>query len=861
MANRYWVGGSGSWSATNTANWSASSGGSGGASVPTSSDNVFFNSLSNATAYTVTITAAATCLDFNMSAPLSGNITWAGTLGLSIYGNMSVASTGVTRSFSGAINFTGTSTGLTINCGQNLASAINLSGTGSRTLARAFLTTGIITQTAGTFDTSSTGNYALTYANFLSTGSTTRATYLRASTVTMTGQATFTVSGSNYIFDCGTSNFILSSNNNININANITFYNIRFTNTSLFNLAFQSSFTCNDLTFSARAAAGVGTVSLTAGVIITINGTFSVIGLNASARLFFKSATIGSTVNMIAATTSLFDCDFRDVIASGAATWSGTRIGDCGGNTGITFTTAKTVYFSLAAAGNWSLVAWATTSGGTPNVNNFPLPQDIAIINDASSNSGTTITLNQINSSYNFPTIDASSRTTALTINFASSTGVYYGGLLLSSAVTASNVNAIRFSGRGIYTLTVINNLLSTVVIDNVTGTINLGANLTTSSTSNIDQTSGKFNLNGYTVTASTYLNSGSLARTIIAPGTFSLSGVSGNVWSTASNIIITNPTLLNVIFTGAIASGSTLTVNHNGAGINFATQGGVSGSTIAFRSTALTNNLDFTGTRSTITNVILNISGNINLGTTASFTTGTNPWNLAATSGSKTITTNGITITWPLTKTGAGTYTLADNLLSTKSYNQTNGIFNDGGFNSTFLSITLAGASARTMFINGNMTCLSNWLASGSNAKFIGSGVINMSSGSAISFTGGSFNYDGITLNQGGSGSLTIIGNNRFYNISNTVQPSTILFTGGSTNIFSKFSLNGTVGNLITIGSTTTTKAILKKPSSFIMGANSVDNGNNTGLIFANNIANDNISASYIQAMLTPNNFILLCK
>lgn len=43
MANRYWVGGSGTWNTSNTANWSGSSGGSGGASVPTSSDYVFFD--------------------------------------------------------------------------------------------------------------------------------------------------------------------------------------------------------------------------------------------------------------------------------------------------------------------------------------------------------------------------------------------------------------------------------------------------------------------------------------------------------------------------------------------------------------------------------------------------------------------------------------------------------------------------------------------------------------------------------------------------------------------------------------------------------------------------------------------------
>lgn len=44
MANRYWVGNGGSW--TDTAHWSTTSGGSGGASVPLETDNVFFDGFS-----------------------------------------------------------------------------------------------------------------------------------------------------------------------------------------------------------------------------------------------------------------------------------------------------------------------------------------------------------------------------------------------------------------------------------------------------------------------------------------------------------------------------------------------------------------------------------------------------------------------------------------------------------------------------------------------------------------------------------------------------------------------------------------------------------------------------------------------
>lgn len=51
MANRYWVGGSGDWS--DTAHWSSTSGGAGGASVPTSGDNAFFNASSSTAPFSV----------------------------------------------------------------------------------------------------------------------------------------------------------------------------------------------------------------------------------------------------------------------------------------------------------------------------------------------------------------------------------------------------------------------------------------------------------------------------------------------------------------------------------------------------------------------------------------------------------------------------------------------------------------------------------------------------------------------------------------------------------------------------------------------------------------------------------------
>jgi hypothetical protein len=93
MANRFWVGGTGTWDAANTTNWSATSGGAGGESVPTAADVVIFDGSSGAD--TVTIGAAAVnCLTFNASA-FTGTFAF-GTNKIVIAGNAATVFTGGT---------------------------------------------------------------------------------------------------------------------------------------------------------------------------------------------------------------------------------------------------------------------------------------------------------------------------------------------------------------------------------------------------------------------------------------------------------------------------------------------------------------------------------------------------------------------------------------------------------------------------------------------------------------------------------------------------------------------------------------------------------------------------------------------
>ncbi len=113
MADRYWVGGTGTWNTTSTTNWSATSGGASGASVPTTADNVIFD---QAGTYTVTMIGALACLNITVSA---GVVTFNGfsNPGLTVAGSWStIAGTVWSQAADVIVTFTST-TARTITSG------------------------------------------------------------------------------------------------------------------------------------------------------------------------------------------------------------------------------------------------------------------------------------------------------------------------------------------------------------------------------------------------------------------------------------------------------------------------------------------------------------------------------------------------------------------------------------------------------------------------------------------------------------------------------------------------------------------------------------------------------------------------
>ena len=682
MADRYWILGTGSWSSTNTVNWSDTSGGLGGFSVPTAADNVFFDANSNVGVTAFTVTMANTprvCNDFTASG-LDGVMTLAGSaIGLTVSGSLTFQATNFTRTYTGATIFNATTTGKTVTTnGVAFSGSVEFNGVGGGwTLGSAISCgTSIFGVTNGTFDTSSSGNYAITAGALAGNVSSIRTVNLNASTVTISGASFVTFQSTNLTFNAGTSTINGSNASATFAGGGLTYYNVAFTSTALASPSITGANTFNNLSITGRTTVGIGVLSLSADQ--TINGTFTVSAGTASAyRIQIFSDTFGTTRTLTCAAVSFTDTDFRDITIAGAASpASGTRLGDAKGNSGITFPAAKTVYWRPSGGGSWGSAgsgSWSATSGGALNATQFPLAQDTAIFSTLYPNSGTGVA---ISAAYNIGTIDMSLRTSnTMDLATGSNNLVVIGNWINGTGITLSGTGTLSFANRTSQQITSVGrSFTQPIAINTPSGSVTLQDALTTGTGVTTTLTRGTLDLQSYTLSTGLFNSSNSDTRTIaFGTGQISCTGT-GTVWTTA--------------------------------------------------------------------------------------------------------TTTGLTVT--------------------------------------------------------------------------GTGTISLTSASAKTFAGGSFSYSSVTLNQGGAGALTITGSNTFSNITNTVQPASVLFTAGTTSTFTSFSLSGTSGNLITIGSVTAASHTLSKASGTVSsdflsisrssatggagwyaGANSTDGGNNSGWIF----------------------------
>jgi hypothetical protein len=321
MANRYWVGGSGTWDTTSTTNWSTTDGGAGGASVPTAADSVFFTQVGS---YTVTMTGALTCLDFTTT---NGPVTFtAGTTPtLAISGSLTfVAGTVMGTGISTTFNATTTGKTITTN-GVNYASLITFNGIGGEwTLGSAYTGSSIFVS-AGTFNTA---NYNVSSITFATSSSNAKVINLGSSTVTLSGNINF--AGSNLTFNAGTSQINLTANSAALETIGVTFYNVAWTGAGAGTRLIAGSNTFNTFSVSGTTP----TMNITSGTTQTVT-TFTVNG-TAGVLKIIKSTVAGSraTLSKASGTVTSDYVSIKDSAATGGATWNATNATDAGNNTG-----------------------------------------------------------------------------------------------------------------------------------------------------------------------------------------------------------------------------------------------------------------------------------------------------------------------------------------------------------------------------------------------------------------------------------------------------------------------------------------------------------------------------------------------
>lgn len=633
MANRYWVGGTAAWDGTAGTKWSLTNGGPGGEAVPTAADDVFFSSGSGTVTCTITGARVAKSIDCT---GFTGTLAGATTPALTLSGSLTLVA-GMTVTYAGTTTFNATAT--IISAGKTIG-GVTVSGSGITVTLGDALNLGnrILTVTQGTFTTSAS-NYSVTADSISSSNSNVRTINLNGSTLTLSASSpvVFTTT-TNLTFNAGTSQINVTSTGGTFAGSGRTFYNVTYTANATGSTRILTTFTgvntFNDLSFTAPSSSAITRVIFNANQ--TVSGTLNCAGASALRRIMFETDGIGTTRTITAAAISANDCDFRDITISGAAAGSSpTRAGDCGGNSGITFPVAKTVY-RVGTNTTWpGSSSWALSSGAGGSDNNFPLAQDTAVIDNGTTLSGT-LTADV----FNLGSLDCSTRTNAITLNYASSFSIY-GSYTLGSGVTISGTSEQFFNSVGTQSINTAGKTITFPIFIDVRNTLQLGAALTSSSYFTFFR--GTLSANTYNLTCTTF--SGLLNNVKVlnmGSGTWTLSGT-GTVWdfSTPSNTTLNKETanilLSNTTTTARTFAGGSFTYNK-------LTIGGATG----------TSTLTFTGS-----NTFSELASTKTVAHTLSFTAGTTQtvgaWTITGTVGNVVTIQSATAASHTLTKTGGG--------------------------------------------------------------------------------------------------------------------------------------------------------------------------------------------------------------
>lgn len=551
---RYWVGGTGTWDASDTTHWSDQDGGSGGFSSPTSADDVYFtsNSFSGA-GQTVTLSGAPVCHDVTWTGATNTPTLAFGTNTLTVYGNY----TGINAMLytgTGTLLFAATTTGKTVAfAGATLTMAIVWSGAGGGWTLQDAITQ---TSTASVaFDVVAPGGlfdfgfgFTHTFAGRMRIGGGVIASPNNCTlTITATGNA-FIVVAPNPIFSPNTATLRLTGASP-NLSATTVTYDTNgmslvWAPSATGTLVSSGASTWGSGGFNGHASGTASTVLF--GASHTFVGTVTSTGAAISQRIRIASSVRGVPVSITAGLWANSNVDFEDIAASGTWPADVSMIGDLGGNSGTFVARTPATYWWGADTGSFSdTTKWKLTSGGSA-ANTIPLPQDTARFGPLSfTGASKTVTFDVVRIGSEDWTGATNTPTRTLSVTYTC-----YGSITLISAMTLVGNISVTMSGRGANTITSAGKTLS--------GTLGL----------TIDCLGG---LGSVTMLDALTVGTTATATLIVASGTFSTGNfaLSTGQFSSTSTAAAGSPATTRVINLGS----SVITVRAvNGGALTFGT-------------------------------------------------------------------------------------------------------------------------------------------------------------------------------------------------------------------------------------------------------------------------------------------------
>lgn len=487
-----------------------------------SNDDVFFDTSTGT--FTVTISGTINCRDFSAS---GSGVTFNGAASSvwNISGSFSASSgSNIYTLGSTTVTFTATTTGKTITIAPTMIWSVTLNGVGGGWTLSTTASGQIINQlslTAGAL-TIGTMSTTTTIATF------TTGTVSAVRSLTINASQTLTITGA---FFAGGSNFTNSGTGTIAVGSSFTGGNYSYTSKVSLNGVAASQTLSGTNTFTTLEFVAdtttIRTLSISGNQTIT---TFLANGATQIRRNFIRSNAVGTARTLTIGTwSSPANIDFKDItIAGGVGTIVPTSAGDCGGNSGITFPAAKTVYWNKTGTGSLTTsAAWALsdTTSQIGSDANFPLAQDTIMLTN---NNLSTFISGAAGQNYNLGTINTSNRTTALTYQILGA--VYYGDIILGSSTTVNNSTVISLGMRNTSATISLNggSISSFTSADAVNPSITFGAGFNCQGT--FSHSKGTINFNGMSVTIASFTaqaTSGVITfngATIVSGGTTSVS-------------------------------------------------------------------------------------------------------------------------------------------------------------------------------------------------------------------------------------------------------------------------------------------------------------------------------------------------